>query len=153
MWKYIIIGEGHRTKNAKCKLVVTLGVRYRSRNRLLFTGTPLQNNLTELWALLNFLLPTIFSSSDTFEQLFQRLFETRTLGETAELEEEETLLVINRLAAMTLRTRRIRLSRPLRWRSHGTRNAFQISSRYYLFRIAERCTKNEVGIRCEVQLR
>ena len=35
---------------------------------MLLTGTPLQNSLTELWALLNFLLPKIFSSSDTFEQ-------------------------------------------------------------------------------------
>ncbi len=96
-WKYIIIDEGHRMKNAKCKLAITLGTKYRSQNRLLLTGTPLQNNLTELWALLNFLLPSIFSSSDTFEQWFQKPFESTTLGDTAELEEEETLLVINRL--------------------------------------------------------
>ena len=36
----------------------------RSQNRLLLTGTPLQNNLHELWALLNFLLPDVFSSAD-----------------------------------------------------------------------------------------
>lgn len=96
-WQYIIIDEGHRMKNADCKLAMTLGVKYRSRNRLLLTGTPLQNNLTELWALLNFLLPTIFSSADTFETWFKQPFESTTLGDTAELEEEETLLVINRL--------------------------------------------------------
>lgn len=96
-WKYIIIDEGHRMKNANCKLAMTLGVRYRSRNRLLLTGTPLQNNLTELWALLNFLLPNIFSSSDTFEQWFKKPFEQTTLGDAAELEEEETYLIINRL--------------------------------------------------------
>lgn len=96
-WKYIIIDEGHRMKNANCKLAMTLGVKYKSRNRLLLTGTPLQNNLTELWALLNFLLPTIFSSSDTFENWFNQPFESTTLGDTAELEEEERLLVINRL--------------------------------------------------------
>lgn len=38
--------------------------------RLLLTGTPLQNNLHELWALLNFLLPDIFSSSEQFDQWF-----------------------------------------------------------------------------------
>jgi len=36
----------------------------------LLTGTPLQNNLHELWSLLNFLLPTIFSSSDDFDEWF-----------------------------------------------------------------------------------
>eukprot|EP00178_Gracilaria_changii_P004577 TRINITY_DN173_c0_g2_i1.p1 TRINITY_DN173_c0_g2~~TRINITY_DN173_c0_g2_i1.p1 ORF type:complete len:1693 (+),score=237.75 TRINITY_DN173_c0_g2_i1:4853-9931(+) len=96
-WQYIIIDEGHRMKNANCKLAMTLGVKYKSRNRLLLTGTPLQNNLTELWALLNFLLPTIFASSDTFETWFKKPFETTALGDSAELEEEETLLVINRL--------------------------------------------------------
>lgn len=96
-WQYIIIDEGHRMKNANCKLALTLGVKYKSRNRLLLTGTPLQNNLTELWALLNFLLPSIFSSSDTFETWFKQPFETTTLGDSAELEEEERLLVINRL--------------------------------------------------------
>lgn len=37
---------------------------FKSTNRLLLTGTPLQNNLHELWALLNFLLPDVFNSSD-----------------------------------------------------------------------------------------
>lgn len=41
---------------------------------LVTTGTPLQNNLPELWALLNFLLPTIFSSVDTFDQWFNKPF-------------------------------------------------------------------------------
>lgn len=37
---------------------------FKSTNRLLLTGTPLQNNLHELWALLNFLLPDVFNSSE-----------------------------------------------------------------------------------------
>jgi len=41
-----------------------------SKNRLLVTGTPLQNNLHELWALLNFLLPDVFGSSDDFDSWF-----------------------------------------------------------------------------------
>merc|ERR1719253_1088777 len=39
-------------------------------NRLLLTGTPLQNNLTELWSLLNFLLPSIFDDLDSFQAWF-----------------------------------------------------------------------------------
>ena len=96
-WLYIIMDEGHRMKNAHCKLAMTLGVRYRSRSRLLLTGTPLQNNLTELWALLNFLLPTIFSSSDSFESWFSAPFQARAMGDAGDLNSEETLLVINRL--------------------------------------------------------
>lgn len=43
---------------------------FNSRNRLLITGTPLQNNLHELWALLNFLLPDVFGDSEAFDQWF-----------------------------------------------------------------------------------
>lgn len=43
----------------------------KSRHRLLLTGTPLQNNLHELWALLNFLLPEAFSSHEDFDSWFQ----------------------------------------------------------------------------------
>ena len=95
-WKYIIIDEGHRMKNADSKLALTLGAKYRSRNRVLLTGTPLQNNLTELWALLNFLLPTIFKSAESFETWFNAPFQAQALG-NSELNEEETLLVISRL--------------------------------------------------------
>ncbi|KAJ1935095.1 chromatin remodeling complex Adenosinetriphosphatase, partial [Linderina macrospora] len=45
---------------------------FSSQNRLLITGTPLQNNLHELWALLNFLLPDVFGSSDVFDEWFQK---------------------------------------------------------------------------------
>lgn len=96
-WKYIIMDEGHRMKNADCKLALTLGAKYKSRNRLLLTGTPLQNNMTELWALLNFLLPTIFSNAETFETWFNAPFQASALGETVELNEEENLLIISRL--------------------------------------------------------
>ena len=45
-------------KNTQSKLVQTLTTYYHSRYRLILTGTPLQNNLPELWALLNFVLDT-----------------------------------------------------------------------------------------------
>ncbi len=68
-WKYMIIDEGHRMKNHHCKLTQILNTYYTSSNRLLLTGTPLQNKLPELWALLNFLLPSIFKACNTFEQV------------------------------------------------------------------------------------
>ncbi|ORY02995.1 hypothetical protein K493DRAFT_207530 [Basidiobolus meristosporus CBS 931.73] len=68
-WKYLVIDEGHRIKNMNCKLVRELKS-YHSANRLLLTGTPLQNNLLELWSLLNFLLPDIFDSVEIFQSWF-----------------------------------------------------------------------------------
>lgn len=68
-WHYLVIDEAHRMKNEKSKLSITLR-KMSSRNRLLLTGTPLQNNLHELWALLNFLLPDVFNSSDDFDTWF-----------------------------------------------------------------------------------
>lgn len=58
-WKYLIVDEGHRIKNMKCRLIRELK-RFNADNKLLLTGTPLQNNLSELWSLLNFLLPDVF---------------------------------------------------------------------------------------------
>lgn len=75
-WKYMIIDEGHRMKNHHCKLTQVLNTHYTAPHRLLLTGTPLQNKLPELWALLNFLLPSIFKSCSTFEQWFNAPFAT-----------------------------------------------------------------------------
>ncbi|NXX28374.1 HELLS helicase, partial [Nicator chloris] len=58
-WKYLIVDEGHRIKNMNCRLIRELK-RFNTDNKLLLTGTPLQNNLAELWSLLNFLLPDVF---------------------------------------------------------------------------------------------
>ncbi|XP_043518267.1 ATP-dependent helicase brm-like isoform X2 [Frieseomelitta varia] len=94
-WKYMIIDEGHRMKNHHCKLTQVLNTHYLASYRLLLTGTPLQNKLPELWALLNFLLPSIFKSCNTFEQWFNAPF--AITGEKVELNEEETILIIRRL--------------------------------------------------------
>ncbi|KAL3508055.1 hypothetical protein ACH5RR_033437 [Cinchona calisaya] len=69
-WRYIIIDEAHRIKNENSLLSKTMRL-YSTNYRLLITGTPLQNNLHELWSLLNFLLPEIFSSAETFDEWFQ----------------------------------------------------------------------------------
>ncbi|XP_039720868.1 SWI/SNF-related matrix-associated actin-dependent regulator of chromatin subfamily A member 1 isoform X5 [Pteropus medius] len=68
-WRYLVIDEAHRIKNEKSKLSEIVR-EFKSTNRLLLTGTPLQNNLHELWALLNFLLSDVFNSADDFDSWF-----------------------------------------------------------------------------------
>lgn len=68
-WRYIVVDEGHRLKNMDCKLIKEL-IAYRSANRLLITGTPLQNNIEELWSLLHFLLPDVFNDVTSFKKWF-----------------------------------------------------------------------------------
>jgi len=68
-WKYMILDEAHNIKNFQSqRWQVLLG--FRSKRRLLLTGTPLQNNLMELWSLLHFLMPHIFTSHSEFKDWF-----------------------------------------------------------------------------------
>ncbi|KAJ5913005.1 hypothetical protein N7504_001888 [Penicillium tannophilum] len=96
-WTHMIVDEGHRMKNANSKLSSTLSTYYTSRYRLILTGTPLQNNLPELWALLNFVLPNIFKSVKSFDEWFNTPFANTGGQDRMDLSEEEQLLVIRRL--------------------------------------------------------
>jgi ATP-dependent helicase STH1/SNF2 len=96
-WLHMIVDEGHRMKNAQSKLSSTITQYYHTRFRLILTGTPLQNSLPELWALLNFVLPTIFKSVTSFDEWFNTPFANTGGQDKMELSEEEQLLVIRRL--------------------------------------------------------
>ncbi|GAA5976220.1 hypothetical protein JCM11641_001086 [Rhodosporidiobolus odoratus] len=82
VWEYIVIDEAHRIKNVDSMLSQIVRV-FDSRGRLLITGTPLQNNLHELWALLNFLLPDVFSDVADFDAWFARQAPKTEEGEAA----------------------------------------------------------------------
>ena len=69
-WKYFVIDEAHRIKNED-SLLSKVVREFKTSARLLLTGTPLQNNLHELWALLNFLLPEQFDDADAFGTFFE----------------------------------------------------------------------------------
>ncbi|XP_038074784.1 lymphocyte-specific helicase-like isoform X2 [Patiria miniata] len=96
LWKYIIVDEGHRIKNLNCRLIRELKM-YHSANRVLLTGTPLQNNLAELWSMLNFLLPEVFDDLKTFESWFDFSTLTKQGGDEAIVAKEREQHIVSML--------------------------------------------------------
>ncbi|KAG9096339.1 hypothetical protein FRC06_008763 [Ceratobasidium sp. 370] len=70
-FEYIVIDEAHRIKNAD-SLLAQIVRAFTSRGRLLITGTPLQNNMRELFALLNFICPEVFSDYDDLDSFLHK---------------------------------------------------------------------------------
>ncbi|KAJ4469035.1 SNF2 family N-terminal domain-containing protein [Lentinula edodes] len=70
-FQYIVIDEAHRIKNSS-SLLSQIVRAFASRGRLLITGTPLQNSLEELWALLNFIAPEIFVSFSDLDSFLNK---------------------------------------------------------------------------------
>ncbi|KDD72180.1 SNF2 family N-terminal domain-containing protein, partial [Helicosporidium sp. ATCC 50920] len=68
-WKYLILDEAHMIKNWRSQRWQTL-LGFASKRRLLITGTPLQNDLMELWSLMHFLMPQVFASHAQFRDWF-----------------------------------------------------------------------------------
>eukprot|EP01116_Phalansterium_solitarium_P023010 TRINITY_DN7854_c0_g1_i1.p1 TRINITY_DN7854_c0_g1~~TRINITY_DN7854_c0_g1_i1.p1 ORF type:complete len:1741 (+),score=694.83 TRINITY_DN7854_c0_g1_i1:185-5407(+) len=73
-WECLILDEGHRIKNQKTKLLQRLSD-LKTKHKVLLTGTPLQNNTRELWALMNYLDPDEFGSEADFMAKFGELKE------------------------------------------------------------------------------
>lgn len=65
-WASLIVDEAHRLKNEDSLLYRTL-IKFCTNHRVLITGTPLQNSLKELWALLHFIMPEKFYSWEEFD--------------------------------------------------------------------------------------
>ncbi|XP_072967210.1 ATP-dependent helicase BRM [Typha angustifolia] len=99
-WKYIIIDEAQRMKDRESVLARDLD-RYRCQRRLLLTGTPLQNDLKELWSLLNLLLPEVFDNRKAFHDWFSKPFQKDGPSHNPEeddwLETEKKVIIIHRL--------------------------------------------------------
>lgn len=95
-WTYMVVDEGHRIKNKNCRLIRELK-QYQTSNRLLLTGTPLQNNLRELWSLLNFLLPEIFDDLGSFEMWFDVEIMSEESADEAIIEEERKKNILSML--------------------------------------------------------
>ena len=91
-WDYLIVDEGHRIKNINCRLLKELKA-LTVTAKVLLTGTPLQNNLVELWSLLNFLLPEVFNDLNSFEAWFD-LGQIQNSAKVICSEKEEQIVVM-----------------------------------------------------------
>lgn len=110
-WQYLVLDEAHHIKNFRSQRWQTL-LGFNSQRRLLLTGTPLQNNLMDLWSLMYFLMPnginsadgmvnTGFSSMKDFQQWFSnplnRAVESAGVGAVSEEMDAETRGMVSKL--------------------------------------------------------
>lgn len=92
-FEYIAIDEAHRIKNVDSMLSQIVRA-FMSRGRLLITGTPLQNNMKELFALLNFICPEIFSDYADLESF---LHKDETDGEADEEKSKKVVEALHKI--------------------------------------------------------
>ncbi|KAG1755152.1 SNF2 family N-terminal domain-containing protein, partial [Suillus paluster] len=87
-WQYMILDEAQNIKNASSVRWKTL-LGFQCRNRLLLTGTPIQNSMQELWALLHFIMPSLFDSHDEFNEWFSKDIENAAENKGSKLNERQ----------------------------------------------------------------
>ncbi|XP_038077315.1 chromatin-remodeling ATPase INO80-like [Patiria miniata] len=86
-WHYMILDEAQAIKSSS-SVRWKLLLQFSCRNRLLLTGTPIQNSMAELWALLHFIMPTLFDSHDEFNEWFSKDIESHAERQSGINEEQ-----------------------------------------------------------------
>ncbi|KAI9565028.1 hypothetical protein GHT06_008772 [Daphnia sinensis] len=80
-WQYMVLDEAQAIKSASSTRWKML-LDFNCRNRLLLSGTPIQNSMAELWALLHFIMPTLFDSHEEFNEWFSKDIESHAENKT-----------------------------------------------------------------------
>jgi TATA-binding protein-associated factor len=100
-WNYCVLDEGHLIKNPKAK--VTLAVkRLLSNHRLILSGTPIQNNVLELWSLFDFLMPGFLGTEKVFHDRFSKPIAASRFSKSSSKEQEAGALAIEALHKQVL---------------------------------------------------
>ncbi|KAG8779089.1 putative DNA helicase ino80 [Ceratobasidium sp. 428] len=87
-WQYMVLDEAQAIKSSSSARWKTL-LGFNCRNRLLLTGTPVQNSMQELWALLHFIMPSLFDSHDEFSEWFSKDIESAAENKGSALNEHQ----------------------------------------------------------------
>jgi TATA-binding protein-associated factor len=100
-WLYCILDEGHVIKNAKTKLTKAVKC-IRAQHRLILSGTPIQNNVLELWSLFDFLMPGFLGTEYSFNERFGKPILSNRDGKAKNGETGERLSFLVRLVSLLM---------------------------------------------------
>ena len=95
-WFYVILDEAQKIKNTESqinKAIMTIS----SQNRLILSGTPMQNNLQELWSLFHFVQPGLLGELDYFENMFCKTIIKGGYTNATDVEKETSRQCLNEL--------------------------------------------------------
>lgn len=100
-WHYVILDEGHIIKNGKTKLARAVKT-YKAIHRLILSGTPIQNNVLELWSLFDFLMPGFLGSEKAFNERFGKPIAASRDAKSSSKEQEAGTLALEALHKQVL---------------------------------------------------
>lgn len=100
-YNYCVLDEGHTIKNAQTKLTKCVK-RIHAEHRLILSGTPIQNNVVELWSLFDFLMPGFLGTEKVFQEKFARPIAASRNGKPSSKEEEAGALAAEALHKQVL---------------------------------------------------
>ncbi|OAG43525.1 hypothetical protein AYO21_02111 [Fonsecaea monophora] len=100
-WNYCVLDEGHLIKNPKAKITQAVK-RLVSNHRLILSGTPIQNNVLELWSLFDFLMPGFLGTEKVFQDRFAKPIAASRNAKSSSKEQEAGALAIEALHKQVL---------------------------------------------------
>ena len=100
-WNYCVLDEGHLIKNPRAKTSMAVK-RLNSNHRLILSGTPIQNNVLELWSLFDFLMPGFLGSEKVFQDRFAKPIAASRYAKSSSKEQERGALAIEALHKQVL---------------------------------------------------
>ncbi|EME50250.1 hypothetical protein DOTSEDRAFT_68955 [Dothistroma septosporum NZE10] len=100
-WNYCVLDEGHLIKNPKAKVTIAVK-RLASNHRLILSGTPIQNNVLELWSLFDFLMPGFLGTEKVFQDRFAKPIAASRFAKSSSKEQEAGALAVESLHKQVL---------------------------------------------------